>query len=119
MNDKSFSIYDGNTIKKFTESCKELYEFFDNKLPSNTHVDAVKNSLLLWPEIYNFLVKCRVDENYMDEVNQYDANMEKLYEYGRDSFLTLHNGSGKKGDGETSYFHVLRCYIPVLAKDTF
>ena len=35
MNDKSFSIYDGNTIKK-------LYEFFDNKLSSNTHVDTVK-----------------------------------------------------------------------------
>ena len=55
----------------------------------------------------------------MDEVRQYDANMKKMYEYGADSFLTLRNGVGKKGDGETSYFHVLRCYIPFLAEDTF
>ena len=72
--------------------------------------------LKLWPDLYKFLVKAKVDDNYLDEVEVFEKNAELFYEAGKKSFLSNRTDIGGK---ETTYIHVLRFVTGKLARLTF
>ena len=73
-------------------------------------------ALKLWPDLYKFLVKAKVDGNYLDKVKVFEKNAELFYEAGKISFLS--EGTDISGK-ETSYIHVLRFVTGKLARLTF
>ena len=74
--------------------------------------------LFIWLKIHTFLKKADVNEHYPAEIVQFEAWVKELYKCGKDIFLTK-NGSNDIGDGETFYMHVLRFYMPQLARVTY
>ena len=71
--------------------------------------------LFLWQEIHTFLKKTDVDTNYEQEIVAFEKRVKAVYSYGKDLFLT----KKETGDGETFYFHVLRYYMPQIARETY
>ena len=49
-------------------------------------------------------------------MESFNNNLKKFYKLGAESFLT--KDVGNKGDNETFYLHVLRFYMPKIAKQT-
>ena len=79
----------------------------------------MKRSLELWPNFLKFVTHydVGVGVDYHQLIEQYEENVQDLYECGAVSFLTVRGG--KVGSRETAYFHVLRCYIPLIASETY
>ena len=113
-------VYDGRVIEKFTASCEKFVDFFNNHFnKKDKHKQAVKRSLELWPKFFKFVTHYDVEDgvDYYKLIEQYEENVKDLYKCGGKSFLTVRGG--KEGSRETAYFHVLRCYIPLIASETY
>ena len=81
-------------------------------------LDDLCKGLLLWEQISPFLVITEIKnvEEYKKKLEEFENNLRMFYEVGSRSFLT--KNPAVVGDDETFYFHVLRFYLPVIAKKT-
>ena len=78
---------------------------------------AILNALELWPDIQQFLFRAKVNSNYLKEVEKFQSDVEKFYEYGAETFLS--NKKGDEGGKESVYLHLLRFNIATHAKITY
>ena len=74
-------------------------------------------ALKLWLSIYEFVLKAKVDNSYLDEVATFEKNVKQLYDCGCKSFFL--GDDGTKGQMETAYMHILRFHIARFARITF
>ena len=79
-------------------------------------LDDLCKGLLLWEQISPFLVITEIKnvEEYKKKLEEFENNLRLFYEVGSRSFLT--KNPAVVGDDETFYYHVLRFYLPVIAK---
>ena len=70
---------------------------------------AILNALELWPDIQQFLFKAKVNSDYLKEVEKFQSDVEKFYEYGAETFML--NKKGHEGSKELVYLHLLRFNI--------
>ena len=118
MNNKSLNIYDGKIINQVCDTAERIGKWIETKIRKNHETKAIVKVLCIWLKIHTFLKKADVDDNYPAEIVQFEAWVKELYKCGKDIFLTK-NGSNDVGDGETFYMHVLRYYMPQIARDTY
>jgi len=117
---KPIDSYIGDELKKFLKNAGKLVAWAtDNKLCSRTNPEwkNMCEALKLWPSIYDFVLKAKVDNNYLNEIKTFKKNVKKFYNYGRYSFLC--GDDGVDGQMETAYMHILRYNIAHFAKLTF
>ena len=65
-----------------------------------------------------FLLQKKIEiddgEDYQSAIDKFKTNVKSFYEYGKK--ILFNNGDNQ---GETSYSHVLRFYMPKIAQETF
>ena len=115
MNNKSMNIYDGKIINQVCLSAKMIGTWIKNNITKNDETKSIVQVLFLWQEIHTFLKKTNVDSNYEQEIVAFEKRVTAVYSHGKDLFLT----NKETGDGETFYFHVLRYYMPQIARETY
>ena len=116
INNKSLNIiYDGKIIEKFSTSCNKLSDWLESHLDEDDKVSAIIKSLRLWKKIVLFVREVDVGDDYLEQIDTYVGWVTELYNYGSLSFLT----SSEIGNLESFYMHVLRCYFPIIARDTY
>ena len=75
--------------------------------------------LKVFPKINTFVKQTEIkDEDegtYQSEIDEFIETVKLFYDYGKS--ILFNNGS--KPSNETSYAHVLRFYIPVIAQETW
>jgi hypothetical protein len=113
------SLFRGKDLFKFIDNAKELAQWAEReKLCGKKSIEWTNFCicLKLWPDLYKFLVKAKVDNNYVDEVQFFEEMAEEFYEAGKELFLSEGTTNGGK---ETSYVHILRFVTGPLARLTF
>ena len=75
-------------------------------------------ALILWSEITPFLVITTFDDVnvYKNKLEEWENKLDEFYKAGKSTFLT--KNPANPGDDETFYLHVLRFYLPKIAKIT-
>ena len=73
----------------------------------------------LWERITPFLVITEVQnkQEYKEDIETFEKLVASFYEVGANTILT--KNPANPGDDETFYLHVLRFYMPEIAKKTF
>ena len=114
---KEFNSFKGHEIAQFLFNTKEMVSFLQMTFEINEHLADLCNCLLLWEEISEFLHITKVDNAgiYNQKLEKFEKNVELWYLAGKDIFLTRLT----PGDSETFYQHVVRFYMPDIAKITF
>ena len=123
-NKSNFSSFQGNDLAAFVANTKAVTEYLEHSFDDSVKRNSIITSLSLLPCIFSFLSLTYITPSdgampcawYEVKLKEYIDNVTQLYEIGANSFLTK---SGTTGDDETFYFHVMRFYIPVIAKETF
>ena len=113
---KKFNRFNGEEIKAFVYNIPKVDHFLKSTFEMTDHLEIMCKSLNLWLEITPFLHKTTVLNRvtYENEICTFENNVIKLYECGSKTFLTKIN----TGDQETFYMHVLRFYMPDIARET-
>ena len=115
---KNFQRLVGSEILCFIKNTKLITEFLKEEYEASEVLDDLCNGLLLWEKITPFLLITKIDdvEEYKLKLNAFENNLKEFYEIGGRSFLT--KNPAEVGGDETFYFHVLRFYLPHIAKVT-
>ena len=72
----------------------------------------------MWFDISKFMTTTSLHDyngNYLKDLEQFEANVKEFYICGKNTFLT----SSSVGDAETMYTHILRFYLPKIARTTY
>ena len=123
-NKSNFSSFQGNDLALFVANTKRVSEYLEHHFAVTDLRNNIISSLSLLGNIFHFLSLTYIkpsngedpSEWYNSQLQDYVNNVKKLYDIGADSFLTKSN---TKGDNESFYFHVMRFYMPPIAKLTF
>ena len=115
---KNFQRLVGSEILCFIKNTKLITEFLKEEYEASEVLDDLCNGLLLWEKITPFLLITKIDdvEEYKLKLNAFKNNLKEFYEIGGRLFLT--KNPAEVGGDETFYFHVLRFYLPHIAKVT-
>ena len=115
---KSFQRLVGSEILCFIRNTKLITSFLKKEFQASEVLNDLCNGLHLWEKITPFLVITKIDDvnEYKLKLNEFEKNLKELYDIGGRSFLT--KNPAEVGDDETFYFHVLRFYMPHIAKVT-
>ena len=110
----------GTTLQTFVSMIDEciLDDIKSEKgdVPRGEYARNMIRVLNVFPKIVLFTKKIEIDdgEDYQSAINDFKTNVESFYEYGKN--ILFNNGDNQ---GETSYAHVLRFYMPKIAQETF
>ena len=123
-NKSNFASFQGNDLALFIANGKRVSDYLEHNFVNTCLRNNITSSLLLLSPIFSFLSITYIipsdnqtsQEYYDDRLKEYIKNVTQLYKLGADSFLTKGN---TKGNDKSFYFHVLRFYIPQIAKATF
>ena len=55
--------------------------------------------------MHKFIIKAKVNNNYMKEVDDFENQAKKFYNYGKTTFLS--SDTGIEGRWETAYMHIV------------
>ena len=104
---KSFQKLVGGEILLFIKNTNRITTFLKSEYQQSEVLSDLCNSLILWEKITPFLLITKVEnvEEYKVKLEEFEGNLQKLYEIGGRSFLT--KDAASVGDNETFYFHVL------------
>jgi len=128
LTDKQISIwklggrinkYLGDELKTWGKNFATIAEWIETE---NLHTNSndwtnMSEALKLWPDIQSFMLKAKIDENYPEEITEFERNVKALYDHGGPTFMV--GGDGELGRWETSYLHILRFNLGELAKITY
>ena len=108
----------GSELLLFIKNTDKITSFLKNEYQALPVLDDLCKGLLLWEQISPFLVITEIKnvEEYKKKLEEFENNLRMFYEVGSRSFLT--KNPAVVGDDETFYYHVLRFYLPVIAKQT-
>ena len=113
---KPFTSFQGNELAAFIQHIPHIISFLIEEFGETEHLRNLQKMLDLWMKISHFLRITYVDdvEIYKLQISILEDNVKLFYNVGKDTFLTTNS----EGDSETFYMHVLRFYIPHIAKIT-
>ena len=116
MNNKPFNSFQGNELAQFVTNIPTIILFMRTEFVETEHLQNLIEMLKLWQCIPKFHGICNIEnvEWYNSELEAFENNVKCFYKVGSKTFLTNH----QIGDLETFYLHVLRFYIPNIAKIT-
>ena len=116
---ESFSQLKGPELLCFIKNSSKIIQFLQNNFERTNAVIDLCEMLKLWEEITPFLLITTIDEKekYHDELKKWCGKLDSFYKVGGRSFMT--KNKAHPGDDETFYLHVLRYYLPRIAKSTF
>ena len=119
--DKPIDSYKGKELQNFTDNFPKLAKGvrLEKLIEQSPAWDALMNAIELWPKIYNFIVKAKVEEgeDYEALVKQFEEDVKQFYEYGKVCFLR--GNTGIDGAGETTYLHILRYNLATFARQLY
>ena len=115
---RKFSSFQGNELALFVANIELINQFLQTNLVPTSSVTSILEGLKLWVELFSFLGKSRIDTgmDYLNEVDKYEKNVSSFYKAGK---RTYHAKGGIEGEDESCYMHVMRFYIPQMARITF
>ena len=115
---KPFSKLKGNELLSFINGTEVIVKWLRSKYANTDELKNLCDALELWEKISRFLVITLIDnvDDYKKKLEEWEAMLGKFYKAGRTTFLT--KNPENEGDDETFYLHVLRCYLPKIAKQT-
>ena len=120
----SLDVLTGTSLQKFVEMIEHSTLLGDiGKQKGETPLAKDSRDMIallkLFPKINTFTKRTEIKEeeegNYQSEIDRFTENVELFYEYGKS---ILFNNGNNPGD-ETSYAHVLRFYMPMIAQETW
>ena len=115
---KPFQSFHGNELAMWVKHIPATIALIRSHFDDNDHLKEMYQFLESWHSLPKFLGLTKIDEGtewYKNKISEYIKNVTKLYDAGAKTVLT-HN---TVGDRETFYMHVLRYYVPQLAKRTY
>ena len=113
---KTFSSFQGKSIKAFIKSIPVIVDCIENNFSEAEHLIHLAKVMKVWKNIQEFWHKVTVNEaTYMEELSKFRSDTKEFYEYGADKFLT----KTTKGNQEAFYSHTLRYYLPYIAEKKF
>ena len=113
--DNLFARLKGPEILKFITNTTKIITFFKSNFEATDIMKDLCKVLKLWEEITPFLLITEIKDvdKYKDLLNLWEK-LEEFYVVGGRTILTKNPANA--GDDETFYFHVLRFYLPKIAK---
>lgn len=114
---ESFACFKGGELLDFIRNIPCIVKWLKERFVHTDTLLTLCDGLNLWMDISPFLVITTVDDNYEGELTQWINLLKRFYDVGRRSFLTKR--VERPGDDETFYMHVLRFYLPKIARITF
>ena len=116
--DKPFSKLKGPELLKFITNTEKIVSFFEANFETTEILSDLCKSLNLWEKITPFMMITTIEDvdSYEKKLKDWEDNLIEFYEVGGRTFLT--KNPANPGDDETFYFHVLRFYLPRIAKQT-
>ena len=118
LNNKPFSLFHGNELAKWVGNIRSTIAILRNTFEDTEHISNMCQLLQLWNSLTKFLGMTKIlmsKEMYMQNINTYTEKVTSMYDVGAKTVLT----NNVSGDHETFYYHVLRFYIPKIAKETY
>ena len=117
---KKLTSFNGNELSAFVHNILSITEFIESHFDSSDETSNIVRGLILWKEIYEFVsisvIETSKREQYISAMTKNNDNVKEFYQVGATSFLT---GGTQTGDQETFYMHVMRFYIPEIARITY
>ena len=116
--EKKFTSFVGNELLCFIKNTPKIVEFLEENFQNTKTLSNLCKGLLLWEKISPFLVITKIEDVaiYEKQLEDYIVNVKEFYKIGVQSFLT--KDKGNPGGDETFYMHVLRFYVPKIARTT-
>ena len=113
---KEFTSFKGDELKVFILNTTSIVSWLTKQFERVGRVDDICECLILWEKISEFMNITDVNdsEKYLRQMRQNEENVKTYYQRGG-FFLT----DKSSGDDETFYMHVMRYYVPHIAKLTF
>ena len=115
---KKLSCMQGKELLEFIRIIPKLVDLIDELFEKSPYLESFCGGLLVWEKISQFMHITNVKNNieYERSLDKFDLDVKLLYKYGAISFLTAGNNIGGT---ETFYFHAVRYYLPVMARQTW
>ena len=116
---KPLSNLQGRECLNFIKNTDKIIKFMEDTFERTETMINLCKVMELWSDITPFLVitKIKNAEVYEDDMNTFDDLVKNFYKFGANTILT--RNQAHPGDDETFYLHVLRFYIPHIARETW
>ena len=113
---KPFASLTRSELLSFIKHTPQIVTFLKANFVQTNTLNDLCELLEIWTKISPFLVITDISDvsEYKSKLTTFERNLKDFYKIGRRSFLTLK----EDGDDETFYMHVLRFYLPRIAKET-
>jgi hypothetical protein len=114
---KPLTSFKGADILVFIKNIPRMVEFLRTNFELTTVMEKFCEGMELWVRLSEFMNIVKIDDDalYVALLTQFESNLKQFYECGRISFLT----KNADGDDEFFYSHVLRFYLPKIAREIY
>ena len=115
---KPLSKLKGPELLSFIKNSNKIIDFLENTFEKTEEMKHLCEVIQLWLEITPFMLITYIDDvnDYKKKLVDWEQKLKLFYDVGAKTILTKNKAN--PGDNETFYLHVLRFYLPHIAKKT-